>query len=50
MIISLPKFTKFLLLARGNQLCWFRSSHHAYSIAQIALIINIYRTYFLFLF
>lgn len=27
MIISLPKLAEFLPLARGNQLCWFRSSH-----------------------
>ena len=27
MIISLPELTEFLPLARGNQLCWFHSSH-----------------------
>jgi len=34
MIISLPKLTEFLPLARGNQLCWFHSSHpcHEYTI------------------
>ena len=26
-VISLPKLAEFLPLARGNQLCWFRSSH-----------------------
>ena len=27
-VISLPKLAEFLPLARGNQLCWFRSSHY----------------------
>ena len=26
-VISLPKFAEFLPHTRGNQLCWFRSSH-----------------------
>ena len=44
-IISLPKLAELLPLARGNQLCWFLSSHLISYYTAIPSIVNYKTTY-----